>query len=265
MNKYDYITATTLEEKVRLEKLIKYIEDNLLEYKERYNNICKYLVAKDKYLNIEKDIDDIKIKLDELYKKKDDADLNKIYLWIKRCDRIIMGKEISDYKSSNLNLLLSELKIIRNNKFNEKELIQLFNKYGIYLVIEDALPSTKIRGCSMVKGNNPCIYITRYFKEKASFYFTLYHELGHVKKDYNRLKNKIIINDDDNEKDIDNYALNEMIDSNTWNKIKVNINDLEHICRENNIPLCFAYSRLAYEGIISYGSKEYNEHKEKIN
>ena len=150
-------------------------------------------------------------------------------------------------------------------KFNEKELIQLFNKYGIYLVIEDALPSTKIRGCSMVKGNNPCIYITRYFEEKASFYFTLYHELGHVKKDYNRLKNKIIINDDDNEKDIDNYALNEMIDSNTWNKIKVNINDLEHICRENNIPLCFAYSRLAYEGIISYGSKEYNEHKEKIN
>lgn len=113
--------------------------------------------------------------------------------------------------------------------------------------------------------NFACIYITRYFKEKASFYFTLYHELGHVKKDYNRLKNKIIINDDDNEKDIDNYALNEMIDSNTWNKIKVNINDLEHICRENNIPLCFAYSRLAYEGIISYGSKEYNEHKGKIN
>lgn len=56
-----------------------------------------------------------------------------------------------------------------------------------------------------------------------------------------------------------------MIDSNTWNKIKVNINDLEHICRENNIPLYFAYYRLAYEGIISYGSKEYNEHKEKIN
>lgn len=56
-----------------------------------------------------------------------------------------------------------------------------------------------------------------------------------------------------------------MIDSNTWNKIKININDLKHICRESNIPLCFAYSRLAYEGIISYGSKEYNEHKEKIN
>lgn len=89
--------------------------------------------------------------------------------------------------------MLNELKIIRNNKFNEKELIQLFNKYGIYLVIEDALPSTKIRGCSMVKGNNPCIYITRYFKEKASFYFTLYHELGHVKKIMIDLKIRLLL------------------------------------------------------------------------
>ena len=75
MDKYDYITATTLEEKVRLEKLIKYmednnIEDNLLEYKERYNNICKYLVAKDKYLNIEKDIDENEIQ-DYLNQKQD--------------------------------------------------------------------------------------------------------------------------------------------------------------------------------------------------
>ena len=31
MNKYDYITATNLEEKVRLEKLIKYMEDNNIE------------------------------------------------------------------------------------------------------------------------------------------------------------------------------------------------------------------------------------------
>ena len=94
MNKYDYITATTLEEKVRLEKLIKYmednnIEDNLLEYKERYNNICKYLVAKDKYLNIEKDIDNIKIKLDELYKKKDEYEVaNKINKYLDIIDEL---------------------------------------------------------------------------------------------------------------------------------------------------------------------------------
>ena len=30
-----------------------------------------------------------------LYKKKDDANLTKIYLWIKRCDSLINGKEIN--------------------------------------------------------------------------------------------------------------------------------------------------------------------------
>lgn len=50
---------------------------------------------------------------------------------------------IPEYLSSNLTLLLKELEIIRNKKFNEEELIRLFNKYGIYLVIEDALNGTK--------------------------------------------------------------------------------------------------------------------------
>ncbi len=198
-----------------------------------------------------------------LYKKKDNADINKIYLWIKRCDNIISNKKINEYKSNNLINLLEELKIIRNKPFNEEELILLFNKYGIYLVIEDALNGSKIRGCSMVKGSNPAIYITRYFKEKASFYFTLYHEIGHIKKDYNRLKSKIIINDSD-EKEIDNYALNQMIPSDIWKDIINNSKNREEICKKNNIPLCFLYSRLAYEKFISYKSIDYNTHKEMI-
>ena len=63
MDKFDYITATIEEEKVRLEKIIEYFEDNninnddLLEYKERYINVCRYLTLKGKYLNIRKRID----------------------------------------------------------------------------------------------------------------------------------------------------------------------------------------------------------------
>ena len=66
------------------------------------------------------------------------------------------------------------------------------------------------------------------------------------------------------EKEIDAYALNEMIPSNIWNTIKENKNNITKLCIENNIPLCFVCSRMAYEGLISYNSKEYNEHKERI-
>ena len=131
MNKYDYITATTLEEKVRLEKLIKYmednnIEDNLLEYKERYNNICKYLVAKDKYLNIEKDIDDIKIKLDELYKKKDEYEVDNLLL-----EETLISKFNTDTNGKYRNILYEDIKLIDDKEIRDILYI-LFEKESEY-------------------------------------------------------------------------------------------------------------------------------------
>ena len=131
MDKYDYITATTLEEKVRLEKLIKYmednnIEDNLLEYKERYNNICKYLVAKDKYLNIEKDIDDIKIKLDELYKKKDEYEVDNLLL-----EETLISKFNTDTNGKYRNILYEDIKLIDDKEIRDILYI-LFEKESEY-------------------------------------------------------------------------------------------------------------------------------------
>ena len=40
-----------------------------------------------------------------LYKKKDDANLRKIYLWLKHCDKLLESQNVVDYKSNNLNKL----------------------------------------------------------------------------------------------------------------------------------------------------------------
>ena len=85
MDKYDYITATIDEEKLRLEKIISYLEENnlleeLTEYKERYNNICKYLNAKERYLHILSSIKDDKNKLEDLNKRKDEYEVDNILL-----------------------------------------------------------------------------------------------------------------------------------------------------------------------------------------
>lgn len=131
MDKYDYITATTPEEKVRLEKLIKYMEDNniregLLEYKERYNNICKYLVEKDKYLQIEKSIDDIRLKLDELYKKKDEYEVDNLLL-----EETLLSKFNTDTSGKYRNILYEDIKLVEN-KEDRNILYIMFEKESEY-------------------------------------------------------------------------------------------------------------------------------------
>ena len=218
------------------------------------------------YLNI-KDFEVLKNynKKKILYKKKTDADDIKISLWLAHCDKMIKNQQVNEYKKENLEKLLKELKTIRLNKLNEKELINVFNKYGIYLIIEEALKGTKIRGCTKVKINNPAIYMTKLYKDKASFYFALYHELGHVKSDYNMAKSKVIIDPEEKiEKRADLFALNNMIPRKTWNLIIDNVKDIEKICEKEKIPVCFATTRLAKEEIITYNSKLYSKYKETI-
>ena len=233
-----------------------------IKLKDRSSFVQKYLDIIE-YLKV-KDLDTLDSYMEKryLYKKKDNADNIKIYLWIAHCDEMIKNVAVSDYDSYKYKDLLNELKKERMKKYNEESIKKLLNKYGIILYIEDALPGTKIRGCCKVKINTPVIYLTKYYKEKSSFYFALFHELMHIKKDYNMLKNKIIIDNDENE--IDELALNEMIPNNIYLEILNNQSQIKNISIENNIPLCFIYTRLAKEGIISYSSKDYINNCERL-
>ena len=202
-----------------------------------------------------------------LYKKLDNANNRKILLWLRRCDTLCNGIEIPKYDSSKLNDLFKELEIERIKDFNKDSLIDLFKKYGIILVIENPLKGTKVRGCSMVKVKTPAIYMTTYFKTLDSFYFTLYHELGHIKSDYNKLISKIEVEDIDEEKE-DNFALDKMIPNDIWNEIisynKIDEKLINNICEKNNIPKCFVYGRLAKLNYISFSDKIYSKYKNTI-
>ena len=230
-----------------------------LKYQESF--VQNYLDLTE-YLGV-KDINSINNYLNKrfLFKKaSNDTNNLKIYLWIRHCDKETKGIEIGKYDSSELSDLLRELKEERN----KESLIKLFHKYGIILYIDDALPGTKVRGCIKVAIDTPVIYMTTYLKEKSSFYYTLYHELMHLKSDYNKLKSKTIVDEDDLEDNTNKKALNEMIDEKTYNYILEHYYAREEIAKENKIPLSFLYSRLAMEGKIKYNSKEYLKNKEII-
>ena len=131
MDKYDYITATTLEEKARLEKLIKYMEANnietdLLEYKERYKNICKFVSVKEKYLQIEKNINKIKEDLEDLYKKKDEEEVDNLLL-----EETLFTKFNIDTRGKYQGILYEDIKKVLDKE--EREILYLiFEKESNY-------------------------------------------------------------------------------------------------------------------------------------
>jgi len=130
MDKYDYITATVEEEKVRLEKIISYLKENgsdeLLEYNERYNNILMYLNTKTKYINLENSIKNELNKLSKLNKEKDEYEVDNILL-----EDTLLSKFHEDTNGSYRNLLYEDIK---NEEENIRDVLYLlFEKQSNYV------------------------------------------------------------------------------------------------------------------------------------
>ena len=120
-----------------------------------------------------------------------------------------------------------------------------------------------MRGCFNVKINTPAIYTTANYSSKDSFFFELFHELGHCKSDYNMAQNKVIIDGDEKrEQRADYFALNTMISKNEWDDITSDVTE-DHIIEKSKkykIPMSFIVGRLAKNDYIKYNSKLYNKY-----
>jgi len=130
MDKYDYITATVEEEKVRLEKIISYLKetdsDDLIQYQQRYNNILIYLNAKEKYINIENSINKEAHKLSKLNKEKDEYEVDNILL-----EDTLLSKFHEDTNGTYRNLLYEDIK--NENQDVQVILYLLFEKQSNYV------------------------------------------------------------------------------------------------------------------------------------
>lgn len=212
-----------------------------------------------------KDFDVIESLEKQVLFKKSGTDFKKLALWIARCDEIATKQSVKQYDKYNFAFLIGDLKEEANKENIDKIRIEkLFNDYGIFFVSEKAMPGTKVRGCFKVKGKNPAIYITENYAGKDSFYYELFHELGHCKSSYNEAKNKVIVEGtDEQEEKADKFALNTMIDEKIWSKIeKENINETKilEISKKYNIPVSFIVGRLARIDKIKYSSRIYQKY-----
>ena len=120
--------------------------------------------------------------------KKTGNDFKKLALWIAHCDELVQKQEVKEYNHYNLLFLISDLKEYAYKKeINLDEIRNILNSYGIFFVCEKAIKGTKVRGCFKVKGKHPAIYVTDNYAGKDSFFFELFHELGHYYKKQKKL------------------------------------------------------------------------------
>ena len=198
--------------------------------------------------------------------KKTGENFAKLTLWVAHCDKITENQKVNEYTSANFNELIKEIKkyaYITDN-YNPLEIQEILNKYGIYFCEEKALSGTKVRGCFKLRGKKPAIYTTKNYQAKDSFFYELFHELGHCKSDYNEAQKKVIFDgSEEQEKRADKFALETMIPNSIWKLIEKDCSqeNIINISMQYKIPLSFIVGRMAKQKMISYKSKLYNENK----
>lgn len=264
---YLYLKYSEEELKNMLKKrfLIKELEErewikfnNITNIVQNYIDIFEYLKVRD-FEALDK------INEKTLFKKTGD-DINKLSLWIARCDNLSKQQKVEIYIKENFNFLIDDLKkLAYEESINIEKIQKLLNCYGIYFVVEKALTGSKVRGCFKVKMKNPAIYITKNYSGKDSFYYELFHELGHCRSDYNEAKSKVIVEGDEKkELRADNFAINTMISKDIWEEIikDYSENNIKVISEKYKIPMSFIVGRLAKLNYIKYTNKLLVKYKE---
>ena len=259
-----YGNEKKLQEVIKKEFYINELEKReWVEFKDKTNWVQNYMDLLDflKVTNLEALN---KVQEKTLFKKSGE-NINKLSLWIARCDELSKEQSVKEYIPVSFPFLIQDLKEEAYKDFSIESIQKILNNYGIYFVVEKALSGTKVRGCFKVKSKNPAIYITKNYSSKDSFFFELFHELGHCKSDYNEAKNKIIVEGNEKqEQRADNFALNTMIDDETWSQIENNYDEenLLKVSKQNRIPMSFIVGRLAMLKKIKYSSNFYNKYKD---
>ena len=234
------------------------IKNNYIEFTDTANkmNIIKDILL---YLRVPTIEQVSKIDENIYYKSKNDKP-ELLLLWLEKCYRKMLDEKVLEYKKENIVNLVNYIKEkAKENVFDEENLIKYFNKNGVYLVIEDDVPGSKIRGAFRVHRNAPAIYITRKHKRIADIYFALLHEIAHLKSDFNKAKAQNIISyDEDIENKADALAYNYMVDDEYYNNVcKKYDYDIE---KEKKYPKSFVVYRLAKDKFLPYKSKIYQKY-----
>lgn len=183
---------------------------------------------------------------------------------------------LKEFDKTKLTYALSEIQILMYEKPENwlEKLQQICADFGVALVYTACISKAPIYGASRWIKNKtvPMIQLTDRQKDYNAFWFTFFHELGHIR--YHN-KTDFFINgvddiqfDEMKEKQADEFAANMLLNSNERNEIlnhlsfnRKNVLDLSHRLRKHPSIIV---SQIQRENKHLYKSSELNQLKAKV-
>lgn len=178
--------------------------------------------------------------------------------WRIRVMNIAANEKLPIWNKENLTEeFFSELAKLSYLQEGPKLAKEFLNKAGIHFVIENHLEKSHLDGSSMLMPDgSPLIALTLRHDRLDSFWFTLFHELAHVKQHlsenntayfddmYNEMSKKI-------EKEADSYAKEMLIPSQLWKssglRITSSASDIKDFASKYRISPAIPAGRLRFE------------------
>ncbi len=195
-------------------------------------------------------------------RKSDNTNLENIddilMAWRIRVMNIAASEKLTKWNKENLTEnFFSELAKLSYLQEGPKLAKEFLNKAGIHFVIEEHLERTHLDGSSMLMPDgSPLIALTLRYDRLDSFWFTLFHELSHVKKHLSENKTAYFddMTNDMNkqiEKEADSYAKEMLIPAQVWQssglRITSTASDIKDFSLKFRISPSIPAGRLRYE------------------
>jgi HTH-type transcriptional regulator/antitoxin HigA len=189
-----------------------------------------------------------------------DADPHVLFTWLRMCDLITASHEID--KALDIKKLKGKITYIKKIMFEnvtniQPRLRQYFAECGIKFSIVKNFRGAPVQGVIKKDDDALSLIMTNRYKFADVFWFTLFHEIGHIISgdiedklvDYGFVENEA-------EKRADEFATNTLIDSDRYEQFvksgDYSLNHINQFCSEIGVPNYILIGRLQRDGHLEY-------------
>lgn len=182
--------------------------------------------------------------------------------WLREGERKARTIETPPFNSTLLKDSLQEIKSIMANHPDSffQDVQEICKKAGVIVLYTPCLPKAPIHGSTRWIGDKPLIQLSARYKTNDKFWFTFFHEIGHILlhgKKYISIENiKYKDQDLDKEQEADDFAIkytfSEEQEQEVMNSVPLSTDDILNFAKQFNTHPALIIGRFHKKGLIYY-------------